>query len=286
VGALAGTERGGVNRRPHPWGLEVGVAVVALLYMLPLVFLGLISLKPKAEILRFDRILPVEWTWENYHRLFSNAEVIPIWAWLANSFLISLFTTLLVVSVSALAAYAISRLRSDWGKGFLVVLAAAMMLPGQVLLVPMYLILNWLGWLDTPRALVIPAAAGAFGVFLLTRFFRSLPDDLEAAAEIDGCGPWGKFVHVALPHARSALVALGIITFIGTWNDFLGPLVFLDSIRKYTLPVGLALFQSSYANDYGLLFAASVVSSLPLLVVFAFFQAQIVRGISFTGMKE
>ena len=275
-----------MNRRPHPWGLEVGVAVVALLYMLPLVFLALISLKPKAEILRFDRILPVEWTWENYHRLFSNAEVIPIWAWLANSFLISLFTTLLVVSVSALAAYAISRLRSDWGKGFLVVLAAAMMLPGQVLLVPMYLILNWLGWLDTPRALVIPAAAGAFGVFLLTRFFRSLPDDLEAAAEIDGCGPWGKFVHVALPHARSALVALGIITFIGTWNDFLGPLVFLDSIRKYTLPVGLALFQSSYANDYGLLFAASVVSSLPLLVVFAFFQAQIVRGISFTGMKE
>jgi len=275
-----------VNRRPHPWGLEVGVAVVALLYMLPLVFLGLISLKPKAEILRFDRILPVEWTWENYHRLFSNAEVIPIWAWLANSFFISLFTTLLVVSVSALAAYAISRLRPDWGKGFLFVLAAAMMLPGQVLLVPMYLILNWLGWLDSPRALVIPAAAGAFGVFLLTRFFRSLPDDLEAAAEIDGCGPWGKFVHVALPHARSALVALGIITFIGTWNDFLGPLVFLDSIRKYTLPVGLALFQSSYANDYGLLFAASVVSSLPLLVVFAFFQAQIVRGISFTGMKE
>ena len=275
-----------MNRRPHPWGLEVGVAVVALLYMLPLVFLGLISLKPKAEILRFDRILPVEWTWENYHRLFSNAEVIPIWAWLANSFLISLFTTLLVVSVSALAAYAISRLRPDWGKGFLVVLAAAMMLPGQVLLVPMYLILNWLGWLDTPRALVIPAAAGAFGVFLLTRFFRSLPDDLEAAAEIDGCGPWGKFVHVALPHARSALVALGIITFIGTWNDFLGPLVFLDSIRKYTLPVGLALFQSSYANDYGLLFAASVVSSLPLLVVFALFQTQIVRGISYSGMKE
>ncbi|NBR45715.1 MAG: carbohydrate ABC transporter permease, partial [Verrucomicrobia bacterium] len=85
---------------------------------------------------------------------------------------------------------------------------------------------------------------------------------------------------------RSALVALGIITFIGTWNDFLGPLVFLDSIQKYTLPVGLALFQSSYANDYGLLFAASVVSSLPLLVAFAFFQAQIVRGISFTGMKE
>lgn len=275
-----------MNRRPHPWGVEIGVACAALLYSLPLVFLGLVSLKPKAEILRFDRILPVEWTWDNYHRLFSNVEVIPIWAWLANSFLIAAFTTLLVVSVSALAAYAISRLQPDWGRWFLVLLAAAMMLPGQVLLVPMYLILNWLGWLDTPRALVIPAAAGAFGVFLLTRFFRTIPDDLEAAAEIDGCGAWGRFIHVALPHARSALVALGIITFIGTWNDFLGPLVFLDSIQKYTLPVGLALFQSSYANDYGLLFAASVVSSLPLLVVFAFFQAQIVRGISFTGMKE
>jgi multiple sugar transport system permease protein len=145
---------------------------------------------------------------------------------------------------------------------------------------------NTLQALFAPRALVVPAAAGAFGVFLLTRFFRTIPEELEAAAEIDGCGAWGKFVHVALPHARSALVALGIITFIGAWNDFLGPLVFLDSTRKYTLPVGLALFQSSYANDYGLLFAASVVSSLPLLVVFVVFQTQIVRGISFTGMKE
>lgn len=275
-----------MNRRPHPWILEVVVGLLAGIYLLPLLFLGLVSLKPKSEILVFDQILPVQWTMEHYHRLFSNAEVIPIGSWLANSFLISSFTTLLVVVISALAAYAISRLEPNWGRWFLVLLAAAMMLPGQVLLVPMYLILNALGWLDSPRALVIPAAAGAFGVFMLTRFFRTIPDELEAAAEIDGCGAWGKFLHVGLPHARSALVALGIITFIGTWNDFLGPLVFLDSIRKYTLPVGLALFQSSYANDYGLLFAASVVSSFPLLVVFVIFQAQIVRGISFTGMKE
>ncbi|NBR71899.1 MAG: carbohydrate ABC transporter permease, partial [Proteobacteria bacterium] len=172
-----------MNRRPHPWILEVVVGLCAGLYLLPLLFLGLVSLKPKAEILLFDHILPLRWTMEHYHRLFSNAEVIPIGSWLGNSFLISLFTTMLVVAASSLAAYAISRLQPHWGRWFLVLLAAAMMLPGQVLLVPMYLILNALGWLDSPRALVIPAAAGAFGVFMLTRFFRTIPDELEAAAE-------------------------------------------------------------------------------------------------------
>ena len=138
-----------MNRRPHPWILEVVVGLLAGIYLLPLLFLGLVSLKPKSEILVFDQILPVQWTMEHYHRLFSNAEVIPIGSWLANSFLISSFTTLLVVVVSALAAYAISRLQPHGGRWFLVLLAAAMMLPGQVLLVPMYLILNALGWLDS-----------------------------------------------------------------------------------------------------------------------------------------
>lgn len=266
--------------------LEAIAAFGAFLFVSPLVFLVLTSFKPKQEVLNFESVLPKDWTLENYAILFANSAEIPIGTWLLNSLLVSAFTTLFVLVCVSLAAYTLSRLSPPGGKWILVFLISTMVLPGQVLLVPLYLILNWLGWIDTPRALVLPAASSAFGVFLLYQFFKSIPKELEEAAQIDGCGSWGRFIHIALPHAKSAMTALGIITFIGSWNDFLGPLVFLDSVERYTMPLGLALFQSSYAMDYGLLFAASVISSLPLLVIFIFFQKHIIKGISFTGMKD
>ena len=160
------------------------------------------------------------------------------------------------------------------------------MVPGQILLVPVYLILNWLGWLDSPRSLIIPAGAGAFGVFLLYQFFKGLPRDLEDAAAIDGCSRLGIYWHVALPLSKSAMAALAIFTFTGSWNDFMGPLVFLESLDRFTLPVGIALFQSSYTIEYDLIFAVCVICTLPLLIVFLIFQKHIVKGIALSGLKE
>ncbi|HZP82179.1 MAG TPA: carbohydrate ABC transporter permease, partial [Chthonomonadaceae bacterium] len=160
------------------------------------------------------------------------------------------------------------------------------MVPGQILLVPVYLILNRLGWLDTPFALIVPAGAGAFGVFLLHQFFLGIPKDLEEAAALDGCSRFGIFRHIVLPLSRPALATLGIFTFVGAWNDFLGPLVFLDSVDKYTLPVGIALFQTSYSAEYGLTLAASVLCTAPVLLVFLLFQRQIIQGIALTGLKD
>jgi multiple sugar transport system permease protein len=160
------------------------------------------------------------------------------------------------------------------------------MVPGQILLVPIYLLLNTLGWLDTPLALIVPAAGGAFGVFMLHQFFIGIPKDLEEAAALDGCSRLSTFMNVIVPLSRAPMATLFIFTFVGSWNDFLGPLVFLDSLERYTLPVGIALFQTSYFTEYGLTLAASLLCTLPTFIAFMIFQRQIISGMAASGMKE
>ncbi len=265
---------------PEIWLILSGLAAVA-----PLLLLVVTAFKPEAEVLNFEAVLPREWTWSNFVRILGTPEEIPMGRWFFNSVFIASATTLVVLAVSSLAAYALVRLRPPGSGVVLGVLVATMMIPGQVLLVPLYLILNQIGWIDTPMALIFPGAAGAFGTFLLSQFFRAIPRELEEAAVIDGCGRLSIFIHIVLPLARPALATLAIFTFMGTWNDFSGPLVLLDSIRNYTLPVGIALFQSSYASEYGLTFAASVLSTIPVLVVFLVFQRHIIQSVAMTGIK-
>lgn len=265
-------------------GATAGAALVAAL--LPVAAIFLTAFKKETEIVHFAGLLPREWTMENFRAIFENSEEIPILRWLFNSVLVSSSATLLVLLVDSLAAYCFARLRPPGGRLVLGAIVATLMVPGQVLLVPMYLILDGLGWIDTPLALIVPASAGAFGVFLLNQFFLGIPRELEEAVAIDGCSRLGAWWHVVLPVSRPALAALGILTFVGVWNDFLGPLVFIDSATQYTLPVGIALFQSSYRVQYGLTLAASVVCTLPVIVLFVLLQRHIIEGVSFAGLKE
>jgi len=218
--------------------------------------------------------------------VLGNPEEIPIARWFGNSVFISSSVAFLVVFVDSLAAYGLARLNLPGKKWVFAIIVATLMVPGQILLVPVYLILNRLGWLDSPLALIIPAGAGAFGVFLLHQFFLGIPRELEEAAALDGCSRLGIYWRVVLPLSRPVLATLGIFTFVGSWNDFLGPLVFLDSVDKYTLPVGIALFQTSYYTEYGLTLAASVLCTLPVLIVFLIFQRQIIQGVALTGLKD
>lgn len=269
----------------NPLWPEVFLILSGLAALAPLLLLVVTAFKPEVEVLNFQAVLPREWTWDNFMRILGTPEEVPVGRWFFNSVLIASSTTLVVLTVSSLAAYALVRLRPPGSGVLLGVLVATMMIPGQVLLVPLYLILNQIGWIDTPMALIFPGAAGAFGTFMLSQFFRSIPRELEEAAVIDGCGRLSIFMHIILPLARPALATLAIFTFIGTWNDFSGPLVLLDSISNYTLPVGIALFQSSYASEYGLTFAASLLSTIPVLVIFLLFQRQIIQSVAFTGIK-
>lgn len=266
--------------------VEAAVAIGALLFLLPVILIFITPFKPDSEIIQFQGFLPRDWTWENFAELLHNREEAPVFRWLLNSLFISSSVTALVLLVDSLAAFALARLELPGRTILFGAILLMMMIPAQIFLVPVYLQLNWLGWLDTPLALIIPPAAGAFGVFLLRQFFLYIPKDLEDAAAIDGCSLFGVYRYVVLPLSKSALATLAIITFIGSWNDFLSPLVFLDSVEKYTLPVGIALFQTAYYAEYGLTLAASVICTLPVIVFFGFFQRHIIESISLSGLKE
>ena len=262
------------------------MGVIATLFFLPVILMAFTSFKPEAEVLNPDNVIPRVWTLENYARVLGWAEEAPFGRWLLNSFFISSTVTLLVVSLSSMAAYGITRLRAPGGGVFLGMVVASMMVPAQLFLVPLYLMLSRFHWLDTPMALIIPATAGGWGVFMLSQFMRAVPEAIEEAAMIDGCTPMGVFMNVTIPLCGPAMATLGVFTFIGSWNDFLGPLVFMDSVRNYTLPVGIALYQTSYYTQYGLTLATSVLATLPLIVVFLAFQRQIIDSMAATGLKD
>lgn len=273
------------RRRPirfMPWIM----ALTAAIFLSPLFVMILTAFKPELEVLNPASLIPTTWTLDNFRYVLNYSEEAPFVRWLLNSLFVSTCVTLLVLVFSSMAAYAITRLQVPGSARMLGIVVVTMMLPAQLFLVPVFLILSWLGWLDTPAALIVPATASGFGVFMLSSFMRAIPRSIEEAALIDGCSPLGVYLHVNLPLCAPAMATLGIFTFIGSWNDFVGPLIFMDSVRNYTLPVGIALYQTSYYTEYGLTLATSVLATMPLLIVFLAFQRQIIESMSTTGLKE
>lgn len=258
----------------------------ALIWLVPIVLILVTAFKPDSEIVRFHGLLPQHPTWDNFSRVLGTPEEFPVARWFGNSLFVSSAVTLLVLTVASLAAYGLARLGLPGKRQVFALILGTMMVPGQILLVPVYLLLSRLGWLDTYLALIVPAGAGAFGVFLLHQFFLAIPKELEEAAALDGCSRLRTFWSIILPLARPALATLAIFTFIGSWNDFLGPLIYLDSSEKYTLPVGVAIFQTSYYTEYALTLAASVLCTVPVLLAFLAFQRFIIKGIAISGSKE
>lgn len=262
------------------------MGAVAAIFVAPLILMVLTSFKPEQEVLNPASVVPKVWTFENYAHVLGWVEEAPFGRWLTNSFFISTSITLLVVLFSSFAAYGITRVKAPGASVFLAIVVGSMMLPGQLFLVPHYLMMSRFHWLDTPLALIIPATAGGFGTFMLCQFMRSVPDEIEEAARLDGCSTFAIYHQMILPLCAPSIATLGIFTFIGSWNDFTGPLIYMDSIRNYTLPVGIALYQSSYYTQYGLTLATSCLATAPLILVFMAFQKQIVESMASTGLKQ
>lgn len=273
--------------RKSQLGLHLLMLALAFLFLAPLLWMLSTSLKTPEDIitgLGAARWLPHPTTLVNFHTVLNNVEEFPIWRWTGNSFFISLATTALVLVVDSLAAFSYARLRWRGRDQVFSVLVATMLVPGQVLLIPSYLLIRQLHWFDTYWALIVPAGASAFGVFLLRQFFQTIPVELEEAAFLDGCGPFRVFWHVVLPLSKAALATLGIFTFMATWNAFEGPLIYTDSLEMRTLPIGITIFQGHYSIQYGLMMAAAVLAALPVLGAFLLFQKHIIKGISLTGL--
>lgn len=205
--------------------------------------------------------------------------------YLANSFIYALLITAAQLFVNTLAAYAFARMRFPGRQLLFALMLSTMMIPPAVLLVPRFLVVRELGLVDTIWAVLLPGFAGAFGIFLLRQFFMNIPAELEHAARVDGCGTWGILWHVILPLSRPALITLGLFTFMGAWNMFEWPLIVLSNQDYYPLTVGLSLFRTQSGADWPRVFAASVMGSIPLIIVFLAAQKYLVGGISLTGMK-
>lgn len=274
-------------RKQLPYAiLLIVLAVIAIVWLAPLLYIISTSLKPESETITWPlRWIPQHFSLENYSVvLFSNAKA-PLLRWVWNSFFTASTHTLLVLFVSSLAAYAYARMEFPGRDVIFAVLMATMMVPGVINFVPAYLIVDKLGWVDTYLALILPGLGGVFGVFLLRQFFKGIPKDLEDAARIDGAGSFRIWWKIMLPLSMPALVTLGVFTFMGHWNDFLWPLIVTNSAEMRTLPPGLTMFQSQYISFYGKLTAGAVISAVPVLLVFLFAQRYFVKGIALSGLK-
>lgn len=267
--------------------LHLVLLLTTALFVAPLVWMLSTSLKTPGDIisgLGALRWWPHPVSAVNYKQVLTNVEEFPVWRWTGNSVFVALAATVLVLTVDTMAAFAYSRLRWRGRDAVFAILVATMLVPGQVLLIPSYLLIRELHWFDTYWALIVPAGANAFGVFLLRQFFLTIPNELEEAARLDGCGPLGVFWHVILPLSRPALATLGIFTFMGVWNAFEGPLIYTDSTDMRTLPIGVMIFQGHYSTEYGPLMAAAALAAIPVLIAFLLFQKHLIKGISLTGL--
>ncbi len=203
--------------------------------------------------------------------------------------MIALLTVIANAVSCLIAAYAFARLRFPMRGLWFAIMIGTLLLPGDVLIIPQYIVFNTLGWIDTPLLpLIVPKALAteAFFVFLMVQFMRGIPRDLDEAATIDGCSPYGVFWHVILPLSRPALVTTAIFSFIWTWNDFFTQLVYLNELEDYTVPIALRLFiDSTGQSSLGAMFAMSVLSLLPVFLFFVAFQRMLVEGINTSGLK-
>jgi multiple sugar transport system permease protein len=266
--------------------LHAGLAVAALLFVAPVVWMLTMSLQPEKEIFQpVPHWLPQHPTLANYSEVLKRAEEAPVPRWFFNSLFVALSGTFLYVLLASMAAYAFSRLRFPGRDTLFFVVLSTLIIPGQVTIIPVFLILQKLHWFNTYWALIVPGLPGAFGVFLLRQFFQTIPRELEEAAQIDGCSRAAIYSRVILPLSRPALATLAVFSFLGHWNDFLLPLIAANENEMRTLPVGLMIFLGRYNSQYGLVMAVAVLATLPVIAMFLLFQKHIIRGVVMSGLK-
>lgn len=262
--------------------LHVVMYAAALLTVAPFIWMVLTSFKTIGDIYTYPpKWWPTEFTLTNYISAFSAA---PFGRYYTNSLFVALAVTFGQLVTCSLAAYAFARMQFRGRDILFYLFLGTMMVPAQVTMIPSFMILHQLGWIDTYAALIVPGLASAFGTFLLRQFFLTIPKELEEAAYIDGCSRLRVLWQIIIPLSLPAFATLAIFTFMGVFNDFLWALIVVDSQEMYTVQLGLAIFRDRYSTEWGSLMAGSVVASLPILIVF-FAQKYFIQGITLSGLK-
>jgi|WetSurMetagenome_2_1015567.scaffolds.fasta_scaffold27320_2 multiple sugar transport system permease protein len=263
--------------------LVLGLSILGLLFLYPFIWMLSTSVKDNVEVFTHTLdLLPQKWKFENYITAFT---LVPFARFYLNTIIMTAGRVVGQVVLAAMAAYSFARLRFPAKDTLFLLVLAVMMVPSMVTFLPKFLLIMRIGWLDTYWGLIVPGLADAFGVFLLRQFFMTIPQDFLDAAEMDGCNPLETFLLVALPLARSAMAAYAFLVVLWTWNDFLWPLIVVNSTKMLTLSLGIQLFQSQYTQNTSVMMAAASISILPMLILFLFAQRFIIEGITMSGLK-
>lgn len=272
--------------------VAIYAALVALSIpaLLPLLWMVSTSLKGREQIFggmgtgfSISMLVPTPFVPENYPDAL---KTLPFLVYLRNTLLLCLFTVVGAVASSALVAYGFAKVRFRGRTVLFMLMIATMALPGQVTMIPVFGIFRSLGWYGSYLPLIVPAfTASAYYVFLLTQFFKTLPEEMSEAARVDGAGDWTIFSRLVIPLSKPALATCALFQFIGTWNDFLGPLLYINDTAKYPLAYGLQQFVSLYGGQYAQLMAAATIFTIPIIILFFFAQRTFIQGIATTGGK-
>ena len=257
--------------------------VGSIAMVVPFIWMILTSLKTYAESIQVPPVIfPKDLQWGNYKEVFV---LLPFLKFMFNTFFVTLIKTIGQLFFCSLAAYAFARIQFPYRNVLFLLALSVLMVPGQVFLLPQYMIMVKLGWLNTLQAIIVPGLFSAFGTFLLRQFFMGLPKELEEAAILDGCNHFQIYWRIMLPLAKPGLIALGIFTTLWSWNELMWPMIVNSSPDAMTLSVGLSSLQGQFLTNYPILMAGSFLAILPMLVLFMILQKQFIEGIAITGGK-
>lgn len=275
--------------RRRAWGgagqalMYVFLAVLAVAILLPFVWMAVSSVKTDREVFT----VPIQWIPKSYH--FDNFvdiwKEIPLATYLENSLLLSVVITFLQVLTGSFAAYGFAKMRFPGRDVLFMGYIATIAVPWQAYMVPQYIMMQKMGLVNTRWSLILIQAFGAFGVFLMRQFYLTIPDEISEAARLDGLSEYGIWFRIMLPLSKPALASLALLTFVNTWNDYMGPFIYLTDNNLWTVQIGLRSFIGQYDAQYAMIMAGSVISVVPILVIFLLGQRYFVRGIATTGMK-
>jgi len=280
--AVAGTRGPSAVRRTTFYGVLI---LLTLVFVSPLLFMLTSSFKTDVEsVSATPTWIPKQPTVEGYRTMLETAQT-PVLRWFLNSLLAATGQAILIVLVASMAAYALARMEFRGRRVLTGMILATLFIPPVSLLVPNYVIVSQLGWLDSLPAVIVPGAAGAFGVFFLRQFFISLPHELEEAALLDGANRFQIFYKVILPLSKPALATLALLSFLVNWNDFLWPLYVLFSPGRLTLQPGLSTLQSAFSTNYATIMVGGVIASVPVLIMYIIAQRFVIEGVSRSGLK-
>jgi multiple sugar transport system permease protein len=274
-----------ISRIPWLKGLlYLVLTLYAVITLIPFMWALSASFKPLSEIVSGEsNFIPHNFTLDNYQQIFLQEPL--FLRWLFNSVFIALCVTILNLLFNSMAGYALARLSFGGKQFWFFLILAVLAVPAQVTLIPTFLILKAIGWLNSYQGMIVPSMVNATFIFMMRQFFINFPKELEEAAQLDGLTPFGIFRYIVLPLAKPALAAQAVFVFMGSWNNFLLPIVILFDPEMFTLPLGLNSFKGQYISYWNYIMAASMVFTLPALSIYAFFNRYFIQSVTFTGGK-